>query len=376
MKIRNDGMSDKKHALLFRILKILLIIFLAIVVLLVGMLAFLSITEYRPKDREDIKVEGSAKRTLREGDSISVLSWNIGYGALGDNADFFMDGGKSVNTATKERVNKNLAGILGNVKNVDPDVIFFQETDISSSRSHKINEYEKFKNELSDYSFSFANNFKVAFLPYPVPPIGKVNSGIATASRFGVSSAERIQLPIPFSWPMRMANLKRCLLVSRIPVENSEKELVLVNLHLEAYDDGEGKKKQTEALVKVLKEEINKGNYVIAGGDFNQVFSSIGKDAFTVEDGLWAPGEIDVSSLEDDFYCLMDESTPSCRSLDKAYAGANRKSFQYYLIDGFIVSKNIEVESVKTGDLGFVYSDHNPVLIKLKLGEKQTYEAE
>ena len=376
MKIRNDGMSDKKHALLFRILKILLIIFLAIVILLVGMLAFLSITEYRPKDREDIKVEGSAKRTLREGDSISVLSWNIGYGALGDNADFFMDGGKSVNTATKERVNKNLAGILGNVKNVDPDVIFFQETDISSSRSHKINEYEKFKNELSDYSFSFANNFKVAFLPYPVPPIGKVNSGIATASRFGVSSAERIQLPIPFSWPMRMANLKRCLLVSRIPVENSEKELVLVNLHLEAYDDGEGKKKQTEALVKVLKEEINKGNYVIAGGDFNQVFSSIGKDAFTVEDGLWAPGEIDVSSLEDDFYCLMDESTPSCRSLDKAYAGANRKSFQYYLIDGFIVSKNIEVESVKTGDLGFVYSDHNPVLIKLKLGEKQTYEAE
>ena len=376
MKIRNDGMSDKKHALLFRILKILLIIFLAIVVLLVGMLAFLSITEYRPKDREDIKVEGSAKRTLREGDSISVLSWNIGYGALGDNADFFMDGGKSVNTATKERVNKNLAGILGNVKNVDPDVIFFQETDISSSRSHKINEYEKFKNELSDYSFSFANNFKVAFLPYPVPPIGKVNSGIATASRFGVSSAERIQLPIPFSWPMRMANLKRCLLVSRIPVENSEKELVLVNLHLEAYDDGEGKKKQTEALVKVLKEEINKGNYVIAGGDFNQVFSSIGKDAFPVEDGLWTPGEIDVSSLEDDFYCLMDESTPSCRSLDKAYAGANLQNFQYYLIDGFIVSKNIEVESVKTGDLGFVYSDHNPVLIKLKLGEKQTYEAE
>jgi endonuclease/exonuclease/phosphatase family metal-dependent hydrolase len=54
---------------------------------------------------------------------------------------------------------------------------------------------------------------------------------------------------------------------------NLVKYLVLVNLHLEAYDDGEGKKAQTEMLKQILQEEADQGNYVIAGGDFNQTFS-------------------------------------------------------------------------------------------------------
>ena len=48
---------------------------------------------------------------------------------------------------------------------------------------------------------------------------------------------------------------------------------MLVNLHLEAYDSGEGKIAQTKLLVEFLEQEYAKGNYVIAGGDFNQTFS-------------------------------------------------------------------------------------------------------
>lgn len=357
----------KKHGFVFKFFRFLLILALTVVVLLGGMLGFLSLTEYKPEAKEDITVEGIAQKTLSVGDRLSVLSFNIGYGALGDNADFFMDGGKSVMTASETRVNENIIGIIKDVKAINPDVVFFQETDVNSTRSHHINEYEDLKNSLKGYSFSFANNFKVAFLPYPIPPIGKVDSGLVTASKFSVTSAERIQLPIPFSWPTRMANLKRCLLVSRVPVKNSQKELVLINLHLEAYDDGEGKTAQTKMLSDILKSEAEKGNYVIAGGDFNQIFSTADKNAFSVKDGLWAPGEIDASAFGKDFNFLMDESTPSCRSLDKAYAGADKESFQYYLIDGFITSKNIKVEKCETQDLGFVNSDHNPVLINVKL---------
>ncbi|MBR4909791.1 MAG: endonuclease [Clostridia bacterium] len=360
-------MNEKAKTIAFKILRILLIVILSIVVILAGMIAFLSITEYRPKDRESLEVTGGGTKNAVIGEEISVLTFNIGYGALGDNADFFMDGGKSVNTADKARVEQNLSGILGSVKSLDPDIVFFQEIDKSSTRSHKINEYEKFKNELGGYSFSFANNFKVAFLPYPIPPIGKVDSGIATASRFGVESAERVQLPIPFSWPVRMANLKRCVIISRIPIENSDKELVLFNLHLEAYDSGEGKEKQTKMLADLLKAETDKGNYVIAGGDFNQIFSTADKNAYPAKDGMWKPGEIDVSAFGEGFNFLMDSGTPTCRSLDKAYKGADRSDFQYYLIDGFIVSDNIEVNLVKTQDLDFVCSDHNPVLMKLVL---------
>ena len=360
-------MSEKKHTVIRRLFKILLAVLAAILVLIIGMLIFLSVTEYKPKDREKIAVDGVGKKTLSVGNSISVLTWNIGYGALGDNADFFMDGGKSVTTATKARVNQNLDGILRDVQRADADIIFFQEIDRSSRRSYKIDEYTEFRNQLSQYAFSFANNFKVKYLPYPIPPIGKVDSGIATASAFSVKSAERIQLPIPFSWPMRMANLKRCVLVSRIPLENSDKELVLFNLHLEAYDSGEGKEKQTKMLADLLSAEAKKGNYVIAGGDFNQIFSTADKNAYPVKDGMWTPGEIDVSSFDDSFTFLMDGTTPTCRSLDKAYKGADKKNFQYYLIDGFIISNNITANSIETKDLGFVCSDHNPVLLKLTL---------
>ena len=363
-------MSAKKHGVIFRIVRVILIVLLTVVLLLAGMLAFLSATEYKPAEREDVSVTGNPAKELKLGDTVSLLTFNIGYGALGDNADFFMDGGKSVMTADKERVNKNLNGIISEVKEIDPDIVFFQEVDKNSTRSHHINEYEKFMDELTQYAFSFANNFKVAFLPYPVPPIGKVDSGVATASRYKVTSAKRVQLPIPFSWPVRMANLKRCVLVSRIPIKDSNKQLVLFNLHLEAYDNGEGKQAQTKMLAELLKTEADKGNYVIAGGDFNQIFSTADKSAYPAYDGMWTPGEIDVSAFGEDFMFLMDASVPSCRSLDKAYADADKKSFQFYLIDGFIVSKNITVNLIETQNFDFVNSDHNPVLLEVKLNKE------
>lgn len=360
-------MSNKKHGIIFKLFRVIFIIVLAAVLLLAGMVGFLSLTEYKPADREKTEVLTGASKELNPDEEISLLTFNIGYGALGDNADFFMDGGKSVYTADENRVNKNLEGILGEVKSINPDIVLFQEIDRSSSRSRKINEYKKFSSEMAGYDFSFANNFKVAFLPYPVPPIGKVDSGIATASAFRVKSAERVQLPIPFSWPMRMANLKRCVLISRIPVKNSDRELVLFNLHLEAYDSGEGKTEQTKMLAELLKAEREKDNYVIAGGDFNQIFSNADKNAYKTKAGLWAPGEIDISAFGDGFTFLMDEKTPTCRSLDKAYKGADKKTFQYYLIDGFIVSDNISVNLLQTQNLDFVCSDHNPVLLKAVL---------
>ena len=164
-----------------------------------------------------------------------------------------------------------------------------------------------------------------------------------------------------------MANLKRCLLISRVPVEGSDRELVLVNLHLEAYDDGEGKAAQTKMLADILEAEAEKGNYVIAGGDFNQIFSSADTNAYPAQPGKWAAGEIDVTSFPEGWQFLMGSSVPTCRSLDQPYAGADKEGFQYYLIDGFIVSENIQVNSLATQDLGFVNSDHNPVLMMVTL---------
>ena len=360
--------SDKKKPGLFvRILRVVGCVLLAIVLIFAGLIGYLTITEYDPDDVIALEAQGSADDTLEAGDSFTLMSWNMGYAALGDNADFFMDGGSGVITADEDRVSSNMAGIIEEIESVDPDIFFLQEIDRDSKRSHHMDELSGMQENFDDYTSVFANNYKVSYVPYPVPTLGKVDSGIATFSEYGIENCERIQLPISFSWPVRTANLKRCLLVSRVPVEGTDKELVLVNLHLEAYDSGEGKIAQTKMLAELLNQEYEKGNYVIAGGDFNQIFSSANEEAYPLKEGMWHPGVIDISEIKGDWNFLMDESVPSCRSLDQPYAGADHSDFQYYLIDGFIVSGNITVDEFSNEDLEFVCSDHNPVVLKATL---------
>ena len=232
---------------------------------------------------------------------------------------------------------------------------------------YKKNEFEI---AFPSYTSAFANNFKVLYCPYPWPPLGHLDSGVMTLSKSLASSSERIRLPCPFKFPERMFNLKRCLLVTRYPLEGSEKELVVVNLHLEAYDDGAGKEAQTKVLVNFLHTEGEKGNYVIAGGDFNQVFENVDISDYYVKEGTWQPGRIELNEDGRAFTWLMDSSTPSCRSLDMPYVGADPDTFQFYLIDGFVVSKGVAVMSVETKDLGFVCSDHNPVVMHFGLKEE------
>ncbi len=345
---------------------------LLVIALFAGLIEYLTLTEYKPQERESIEISPVYRDPISAGDTLRVLTWNCGYGALGDNADFFMDGGKGVITADKERVIRNLDGIIEQATALEPDVILFQEVDRDSTRSHHIDEVIMLSNAYSteddqDYANGFAYNFNVRFVPYPLPPIGKVQSGILTLTDTSAESAERIQLPCPFKWPVRLCNLKRCLLVERVPLQNSDKSLVLVNLHLEAYDNGEGKIAQTKMLKEILDEEAAAGNYVIAGGDFNQTFSNTDISAYPVQDGMWAPGRIDTAEIGDGWQCLMDSSVPSCRSLDKPYQGADPENFQYYVIDGFIVSSNVQVRSCETKDMGFVCTDHNPVLLECVL---------
>lgn len=354
-----------------KVLKTALLIVLTVVLVIAGgfggIVAWLTITEFKPKKQVSLSIDeaGDGAKEISTGDDIKVMTWNIGYGSLGDYTDFFMDGGKSVYTSSIKQVKSNMKNIIDEVNSVDPDVAFFQEVDTDSDRSHNENEYKDIKNGTQGYDDTFAYNYRVKFIPYPIPPIGKVNGGIATISKYKIKDSDRIQLPCPFSWPVRLGNLKRCLSINRIDLKDSDKQLVVINLHLEAYDDGEGKKTQSEMLAKYLQGEREKGNYVIAGGDFNQTFSNADLKLPEIK-GKWHAGRLDTSILDNSWQFIMDDDA-SCRSLDQAYKGADHKNFQYYLIDGFIVSDNIEVDSIDTEKLDFKNSDHNPVVLNCKI---------
>ena len=244
--------------MLKKTLKVLCVLIAAVLVCAVVLIAWLSVTEYKPKAVEKAEIyDSEATGLLDKNESIKILSFNTGYAGLGEEADFFMDGGKNIRTGDKDTVLKNLAGISGIIENSDADICLLQEVDSDSMRTFGIDEREYYLSGSEKYA-AFALNYSCAFVPYPLPPIGKVNSGLMTVSDYKIADSERISLPCPFSWPVRVANLKRCLLASYCDIEGTDAKLVIVNLHLEAYDDGEGKAAQTKMLKEFLQAEYEK----------------------------------------------------------------------------------------------------------------------
>ena len=348
-----------------KLIRAILLVVCLVLILAIGFIAYLTITDYKPAEREDLSISGTADRSPAVGDTITLLSFNTGYAGLGEESDFFMDGGEEVRT-TEAIVEKNMAGIEDVLASGQANIYLLQEVDSGSKRSYNTLQSDIYAN-ITGLISSYALNFKCNYVPYPLPTIGKVSSGLQTLSAFNVESAERLSLPSPFSWPVSIANLKRCLMVSYIPIEGSDKQLVVINLHLEAYDDGEGKLEQTAALWELLNEEYEKGNYVIAGGDFNQAFPG-SEDTYPILDAeLWTPGELLEADLPDGWYYAFDDSTPTCRLLNEPYQPLSADT-QYYVIDGFICSPNVELVEMGTLNLGFSYADHNPVELTIKLG--------
>lgn len=352
-----------------KILRIPLILIGAVVAAAVGFCVFLTITEYRPEPTEILEINGSASRELAAGDELTILTWNIGYCGLSYDTDFFLDGGEMVTPSSKELVQRNLNGVTRTLTDAKADVYFLQEIDKEGKRSYDVDQVATIEYSLGGNSV-FATTYLCKFVPYPPKDmIGNVNSGTMTAGSYKFDSAKRISLPSSYGWPVRMFQPKRCLLVSRIPLSGSSKELVLINLHMDAYDNGEGKIAQTKILAQLMIDEYKNGNYVIAGGDFNQFFPGYDRNRYPfvhVED--YMPGTLSASMFTSDWSFMYDQSTPTYVLKNQPYDPTSLDT-QYHVIDGFISSPNVECLSVETLNKGFYYSDHNPVMVKVKLAE-------
>jgi endonuclease/exonuclease/phosphatase family metal-dependent hydrolase len=344
-----------------KLLKYSTIPLLCLLLIIVSLISYLSINEYRPAAIEPL-IPIVGKETIDEKQSLSIATYNIGYGGLSATEDFFMDGGTNVQPPNKKFVQTNLAAIAQTLQQANADIHLLQEVDRQSKRSYYIDEENYFQEKLNTASV-FAYNFLVDFVPIPVPPIGRVASGLATFTDYQMTQANRISLPVPFKWPIRLSNLKRSLLETRFPIAGSDKELVIFNLHLEAYDSGEGRMAQSKKLAQLLAKEYAKGNYVIAGGDFNQTFE--GSHQFpTVSKDIWQAGTFTKKDLPEHFSFSYDDTYPTVRVLNDAYTGDYETS-QVYVIDGFIVSDNVKVEEIQTQNTDFKATDHH--LVKLTI---------
>ena len=346
-----------------RWVKVLLCIVLAFVLVVGAYVAYVFIDYHRIGDME-LTPEGDAAATeLAAGKRYTVLSYNIGFGAYEDDYGFFMDGGTESWAWSEERLTANVDAIAAFLAQQKADFYLLQEVDIDSTRSYHVDERQPIYQALSGMSHVFAQNYDSPFLMYPLTqPHGASKSGLLTFSPAAISSAKRVELPIENS-VMKLVDLDRCYSVSRIPV-NGSKELIFYNLHLSAYtSDGTIATEQLKLLLADMQAEYEAGNWCVAGGDFNKDllgdsavwFGEADQDyswAQPIPDGLFDGYDITLVAPLDE-----NDPVPSCRNADSAYHEG-----QYVLtVDGFMVSKNVAVESAEVIDTGFRWSDHNPV---------------
>ncbi|MCT8137647.1 endonuclease/exonuclease/phosphatase family protein [Anaerobacillus sp. CMMVII] len=331
------------------------------IVLFIAFLVYMSITDVNPEPIIPLTTEANEGSIAQINTPISIITFNIGYGGLDQAQDFFMDGGTMSRSSSEDQTWTNLEQMGKFLHEQNSDLIFLQEVDIKSSRSFHIDQKEYFSNLLSDYSSTFGMNYQVKWVPVPVTkPMGAVHSGVVTLSKFFTDSSSRYQLPGKEKWPVQLFELDRCFIENRVPVENG-KELVLVNVHLSAYDEGGLiRKQQLDFLKEYMIEEYERGNYLIVGGDWNHVIPGTDQSVFeTTEDTPFWVQSLPGDFTPEGFTWGSDITVPTVRNNAFAYQpGVNFVS----VIDGFLVSPNVEIAEVYAVDLGFEHSDHNPVL--------------
>jgi endonuclease/exonuclease/phosphatase family metal-dependent hydrolase len=349
-----------------RQLKIALTVVLSIVLLpLTALLMFLFITEYRPKRIEVLTVRPGGRAVPDSVRIFSCLSWNIGYGGLGREMDFFYDGGHRVRPS-KPAAEDYFRGITSTLLENDTlDFMFLQEIDIHSKRSYGINQYDTIAAKLPEFVPVMAINYNCRFIPVPpADPMGHVLSGISVLSRYRPASAVRIGYEAFFPLPKRLVFLKRCFLVMRFPLSGGG-ELVMVNLHNSTFDiNGELRMKELAQVRQFLDSEYRVGHYVVAGGDWNMNPSGFTSEKITTGDRVFQIQPSFDAAFLPGWSFVFDPAVPSNRNVDQPYAKGETGTT---VIDFFITSPNVDPLTVKTLNAGFLWSDHNPVLMTFKL---------
>jgi endonuclease/exonuclease/phosphatase family metal-dependent hydrolase len=322
-------------------------------------------TEYRPRPVELAELRGNSPGIPKSDSIFTIQTWNIGYFGLGKESDFFYDGGRMTRPAKSDYMNYSGQALKYLVNIEKADFYFFQEVDIKSRRSYDDDQVTRLRKTFPDMESSFALNYFVRFVPVPLRnPLGKVKSGLLTFSAYHTLENTRYAFPGGYSWPTRLFMLDRCFLLSRLPLAGG-KQLVLINTHNEAFDNGSQRKQQLAVLKDLMLQEYAKGNYVITGGDWNQNPVGYRAGLFSNYDaGRAIKPEIEADFFPAGWKWVYDQEFPTNRDVIKPY---RKGDSQTTIIDFFVVSPNVSVIKVSTDDLGFAWSDHQPVRMEFKL---------
>ena len=256
---------------LSRPFRLLLLIVLSLPVLFMALVYSLT---WRPQPREDAPVAciGQAAQ-LQPGQALKVMTWNVQYLA-GKRYVFWYDlpeGDGPDERPSREDLALTLEEVARVLRDEQPDVVLLQELHDNAKASDHQDQLALLQARLSDLypCSSQAFYWKAAFVPHP-RILGSVGMKLGTLSRFQITRAERLQLPmLDADLLSRQFQLKRALLVSYLPIRGGG-ELVAINTHFDAFAQGQNTmQRQVEMTDMLLQQLHGAGKPWVLGGDLN-----------------------------------------------------------------------------------------------------------
>lgn len=244
-----------------KFVKILFALLFSILFLLVGLYLWASSPKYSAS--EYTKIEQFNFPSKVNNDSVfSIITYNIGYLS-----------GMTNNLAiakSKQLFDTNLNQVLKHFQKENADILALQEIDFNSTRSFEINQQNKIAEIGYNYSAQ-AINWDKNYVPFPEFPIsmhfGKILSGQSVLSKYPILFQERIPLQrnSKNAFYYDAFYLDRLAQIVKINIDNHT--LVIINVHLEAYD-AETRIEQTKKVIE-LYHKFSGIFPTILLGDFN-----------------------------------------------------------------------------------------------------------
>jgi len=319
-------------------------------VILVFLLAFVGFffwgsAAVHPANEKDIIIQTNTKSAFLTDSVFSIATYNIGYlSGMTNNLPV---------AKPKTLFESNLAKVKAVFAALNIDILAFQEIDFASNRSFDVNQ----QLELAKLGYPFIGqtvNWDERYLPFPYWPIsmqfGHVYSGQSVLSHYPIKSQQRIVLEAVADAPFYRTAFYIDRLAQVVKIDLNGKTAVVINVHLEAFDNAT-RRKQTLIVLDLyngFKDEFP----TLLVGDFNSDFKFA--DA-TIAPLITAPN-IGIAAYPKNNYPNTYSSVNPIKRIDYIFYNKN-----------FIEALSSRVLT-EMGDA----SDHLPLMMRFKLKQKKS----
>jgi len=296
---------------------------------------------------------------------IEVMVWNVGYAGLGAGSDFRADGGKMILPPSRDAVEDNLAAIESVLSEQSPDVVLMQELARPGFLTRGVDVVAGARRALPDHNSMFSPDIRTRLLPGPM----SLRHGLGLFWR-KAEGEEVATIRLPEEPEPILGFIKRRYHVEVLTFQHEGTDWAFVNVHLSAFDEGANTRmQQLREVLGLARGLYESGHAVAVGGDWNMRLAPTDFKSTSDDSALFWIHDFPEEELDAGWQVAIDPSTPTVRTNERPF----RPDENYRtIIDGLIVSPNVDVVSVRGIDLNFQNTDHQPVRYSLAVKAQDT----